>query len=201
MKVIGSCYINSNEIRLNDNKSVQIDFQGENWTKNLYTALQLDYPKFYKMDNLAKMAFLSSELLKQSHDLQMYGEDDLALIFANRGASSTTDIKYTNSYESNGSPSPSLFVYTLPNILTGELAIRNKWYGENIFFIQEKFNPEFYIDQINFYLSKGSKACLCGWVESYQGSEECFLFLVEKTDANNKTTIEELTKLYNGKDE
>jgi 3-oxoacyl-[acyl-carrier-protein] synthase-1 len=34
-------------------------------------------------------------------------------------------------------PSPSVFVYTLPNIVTGEIAIRNKFYGETSFYVLE----------------------------------------------------------------
>src|SRR3712207_7060242 len=32
-------------------------------------------------------------------------------------------------------PSPSVFVYTLPNIVTGEIAIRNHYHGETHFFV------------------------------------------------------------------
>ena len=197
MQILSTCYINSNLIRLNGNVTKNNISEKENWLKELYNQLELSYPKFHKMDNLAKMAFISSEIMKGTSVFEKYNDDDIALIFANKGASHTTDVKYTKSYKENGNPSPSLFVYTLPNILTGELAIRNKWYGENIFFIQEKFNAEFYIDQINFYLRKGSKACLCGWVESFEESEECFLFLIEKSDED--ITAEQLTNLYTGK--
>ena len=38
-------------------------------------------------------------------------------------------IQHADSYY----PSPALFVYTLPNIVTGEIAIRNKYYGETSF--------------------------------------------------------------------
>ena len=72
----------------------------------------------------------------------------------------------------------------------------NKWYGENIFFIEEKFNPELYIDQINSYFSKGAKACLCGWVDADKNKEECLLFVVEKGEGNIR---EQLVKLYNKK--
>ena len=150
------------------------------------------------MDALAKMAFLSVEILANSPNPYEYGDSEMALIFANSSSSQDTDLKYIHSYEVKGSPSPSLFVYTLPNILTGELAIRNKWYGENCFFIEEKFDAEFFLEQINFYFSKGAKACLCGWVNSFDGKEECFLFLIEKDTIDNTESLkEELTKLYN----
>ena len=39
-------------------------------------------------------------------------------------------------------PSPALFVYTLPNIVAGEMAIRNKLAGETSAFVLEKYDQE-----------------------------------------------------------
>lgn len=194
MKLISTCKISKEGVFLNGNKIELFTSEVENWKKECYSNLELDYSKFHKMDPLAKMTFLSTEIMKKEVNLEKYNENELALLFANSSSSQTTDLKYINSYQVKGSPSPSLFVYTLPNILTGELAIRNKWYGENCFFIEEKFDIEFFLEQINFYFSKGSTTCLCGWVESNTENEECFLFLVEN---NGKENIQEqLTKLY-----
>ena len=33
------------------------------FTKDLYNQFKIDYPKFFKMDNLSKLAFLTSEIL------------------------------------------------------------------------------------------------------------------------------------------
>ncbi len=194
MKLIGTCKISNKGAFLNGKKMKLFSSTSENWKKDCYSNLKIDYPKFHKMDALAKMAFLSSEILKKQVNLEKYNKNDFTLIFANDSSSLTTDLNFINSYDVKGSPSPSLFVYTLPNILTGELAIRNKWYGENCFFIEEKFTPEFFLEQINFYFSKGSNACLCGWVESNKENEECFLFLIEKEGKEN--IQEQLTTFY-----
>ena len=91
------------------------------------------------MDLLSKLGLLASELL-----LKQIGEDrptgyreDRAVVFFNRSASLQADRKYeeTISDEGNFFPSPSLFVYTLPNIVTGEIAIRNHYLGETSFYI------------------------------------------------------------------
>jgi len=47
------------------------------------------------------------------------------------------------------SPSPSVFVYTLPNIMAGEIAIRHKIKGENTVFIFERFDPGFIFHYIS----------------------------------------------------
>lgn len=193
MKILACSKISDQGIFLNGIQQ-SIEKTTNNWKKELYIKLGVEYPKFYKMDALAKMAFLGFELISNSTSIDHLADDELSLLFANKHSSYDTDQKYVNSYMEKGSPGPSLFVYTLPNILTGELSIRNKWYGENIFFIQEKFDPEFFIDQINFYFSKGSNACLCGWVDSAKGIEECFLFLVE--NKAGELSIEELNNYY-----
>ena len=187
MKIISSIKISQTQIVVNGvSKEVPVAEDG-NWTKALYSSMELSYPKFYKMDSLAKMAFLSLQLMEKEVALSEMETSEVALIFANSSSSQATDLKFIESYTEKGNPSPSIFVYTLPNILTGEISIFKKWYGENIFFINENFNAEFFIDQINFYLRKGSKACLCGWVNAIENKEECFLFYVssEKGELNS----------------
>ena len=119
--------------------------ENDNWTKELYGHLKLDYPKFHKMDGLSKMALLAVELIADALPNQEIADEGLHLIFSNAGSSSDFDAKFINSYTELNIPSPSLFVYTLPNIVTGELAIKYKWYGESCFFIQEKFKASFFV--------------------------------------------------------
>ncbi len=181
MKILTSCYLSPKGAFLD--QELKIKFQDENWLKECYQYLELDYPKFYKMDNLSKMTIIASELIKSKHVFENLQDDELELIFANSNASQNTDLKFINSYTSQGSPSPSLFVYTLPNILTGELAIRNKWYGENTFFITPKFDANLFTERLYHAAQKGVKLCLCGWVDSKVDEtnslkEECFLLLV-----------------------
>lgn len=194
MKLIASCKINKTGVYLNSQLISRNDLSESNWITKLYYDSNKEYPKFHKMDNLAKLAFLGFLFLEKKININNYKDDEISLIFSNASSSKTNDLKYINTYTNKGNPSPSLFVYTLPNILTGELAILNKWYGENIFFIQQKFDPKFYIEQIKFYFSKGAKAILAGWVESNDKNEECFLFFIEKKEG--KLTIEKLNKLY-----
>jgi hypothetical protein len=196
MKLLGSCKISENGVFVNTNLEQYYSTYETDWKRELYAKLNFDYPKFHKMDPLAKMAYLSFKLLEPKVDLGSFEDDAIVMLFANSSSSHTTDEKFKKSYYER-SPSPSLFVYTLPNILTGELAILNKWYGENIFFIQKNFNPEFYLEQINFYFSKGLNICLCGWVESGPKGEECFLFVVENKDGD--VTHDELYKCYKQK--
>ena len=93
-----------------------------------YQQLQLNYPKFYKMDNLSKLGWLATEvLLKDSFDKGAYQPEDTAVILVNANSSLDDDIKYWESIKDVASPS--LFVYTLPNIVIGEICIRNHFKG------------------------------------------------------------------------
>jgi hypothetical protein len=207
MKILASSYISPSGAFLNEERKMR--FQDANWLKEAYQLMALDYPKFYKMDNLSKMTVLATEWIKFTGLLNNLTDDALELLFANTNASQHTDMKFLESYQQLGNPSPSLFVYTLPNILTGELAIRNKWFGENTFFVQPEFDAQLFTDRLYHSSQKETTLCLCGWVDSKVNTknetelEECFLFLVSlnKTDSKNDRllfpqTLKELLTNY-----
>lgn len=196
------CYISKEAISINDEKVFCFNTQDGSVNEMLtimYKQLNIKYTKFHKMDSLSKIAFLGVEILKkQSSQIDSYGNDEIALIFSNRSSSADSDMKFANSYEMEGPPSPSLFVYTLPNILIGEIAIRNRWYGENLFIILPKFDPVFFSNYCKILFSKNTKACICGWVEVVGEEIEGFLFLIEKTISSSGLllTPETILKIY-----
>jgi hypothetical protein len=169
----------------------------DSWFKQIYKQQELAYPKFYKMDVLSQAGYLSSELIKRANPEinGAYGDDEIALVFANASSSGETDRRFTHSYEQGGAPSPSLFVYTLPNIVLGEIAILNKWYGENMFAVLPKFAPGFYIDYGKILLTSGSRALLCGWLEVTATSTDVFLFMVEEKESGIEFNHENLIQL------
>ena len=196
MKIIGHCYINPRGAFFNG-QNVLIATE-ENYLKNYFSELKIDYSKFYKMDLLSKGAFLGDYLLRNSYKDLLHVENELQFIFANTSSSKETDIRFIESYERKKNPSPSLFVYTLPNILTGELAIKHKWFGENIFYILTKFDSDFFNDQIVMSFLRGNEYCLCGWVEMTGFPEdECFMFLVAKSDVVNENFSNKLNEILN----
>lgn len=174
---LNQCFVNGKQTHLFNSLSI------DQFLKDLYTALSLDYPKFYKMDRLTKLAFIGTELLKKEHpEITMYNDNEIALLFGNNNSSALTDINFRESYQNGGSPSPSLFVYTLPNILLGEIAIRNKWYGENMFIVNENFDATYFTNYVNILLNKNAEAVFCGWLNVNNEMVEAFLFFVSKKD-------------------
>ncbi|MBP6872581.1 MAG: hypothetical protein KBC43_11285 [Bacteroidales bacterium] len=165
----------------------EIDFNdpGE-YLKTAYRQLNLSYPKFFKMDNLCKLAFLTTEILLKDFDLSSrYASEKTGLIILNSSSSLETDEKHQESISdrNNYFPSPSVFVYTLPNIMTGELAIRHKIKGENSVFITEKPDAEFLHGQVSELFDRGRvNCCIAGWVEAYHEKLTSCLFLVENIE-------------------
>lgn len=195
MKILAHSYVCPKGTSLNGDRVFHTG-EEENYLKAAYQQLGTDYPKFYKMDVLSKMAFIGTELLLPHFPSELDLENDLQLIFANSSASQYTDNLFVDSYEKLNNPSPSLFVYTLPNIVTGELCIRHKWYGENCFFVEEAFNPAHFSEWARQALNKGNSICLCGWVEAKtNGEQECFLFLLTHSEDTDKSIEPELSTL------
>lgn len=167
------------------------------FSKEVYKYFDTDYPKFFKMDNLSKLAFLGAEILLKNQSLNE-SDNDIALVLANRSSSLDTDYKYQQSItdKENFYPSPAVFVYTLPNICIGEISIRHKLYSENSFFIFEAFNPEFLTAYSAYLLKSGkSKKVLWGWVEYFQQEYKAFMCLVSES-GTQKCNTETIKKLY-----
>lgn len=163
------------------------------FSKSAYKALNIDYSKFFKMDNLSKLAFMAGDVL-----LKEETEKNVALVLSNKASSLDTDRKHQRSIvdSSNFYPSPSVFVYTLPNICMGEISIKHGLYSENAFFVFDKFNPSALKDYSDSLLMEGNaKKVLCGWADFDHGKYDAFLYVIANkgTFAN---TVETLTRLY-----
>jgi 3-oxoacyl-(acyl-carrier-protein) synthase len=157
--------------------------------KELYRKLTTDYSKFFKMDNLSKLAFISAELLLKDHPVTGYQPNEVALVFSNASASLDTDKTYYGSVEdkANYFPSPSVFVYTLPNIMMGEVCIRHKLTGENTFFVSKQFDGELASAYAENLLWSGKARCvIAGWVEINEKNWEAVMFLIEHYEPGSK---------------
>jgi len=151
-----------------DGQPVETNAQGFEKIMELYQTLKVDYPKFYKMDELCKLAFISAELLLSAENPRLFNTENRAIILFNRASSFATDSKFqtTISDIDNFFPSPALFVYTLPNITTGEIAIRNKYFGESSFYVLERENADQMREIIETaFLDDKTESVLAGWVD------------------------------------
>lgn len=150
------------------------------------------------MDNLSKLGWLAAEILLQDRlILTDYQQEDIGIVLSNASASLDTDIKYFETTKQFASPA--LFVYTLPNIVMGEICIRHQFKGENAFFICEKFDAELLYNYVDILINSNIlQVCICGWVEVFEEEYKAVLFLVEKKTQSNPILFnkENLNKIY-----
>ncbi|MBO6125260.1 MAG: 3-oxoacyl-ACP synthase [Bacteroidaceae bacterium] len=148
----------------------------------LYKTYIQDYPKFYKMDALARLGFIATELLIQKEQEKRGKEQEAgserAVIFFGQSSSINADKEFLASIADpeNFFPSPASFVYTLPNIVNGEVAIRNNYHGETAFYILPRKDDDMMrmITQATM-LDNYHKSILTGWLD-YRNEED---FLAE----------------------
>ncbi len=162
--------------------------------KDLYRKSEANYPKFFKMDLLCKASFLAAEFISKKENLF---ETNTALVLSNQSSSWVSDEKHALSiYGEELTPSPAVFVYTLPNIILGEISIRHQLLSENLFLIFDKFSPEFLVPYAEQILNENNaEKVLAGWTEVRENNLDLFLYLIDK-EGSTKHTIENVTNLY-----
>lgn len=177
MRKTDSCIIEHSKITVNGDPVFESQSETfHDFAKDAYKNLELNYPKFHKMDNLSKLAFLAAEMILKDDD-----HSRTALVLANRSSSLDTDFKYQESINSEGNyfPSPAVFVYTLPNICVGEISIRHTMQTENAFFVLDEFDEKFLTDYAEQILLSGkAEKVLCGWTELFQENYKAFVYLL-----------------------
>jgi hypothetical protein len=181
------CHLRDNRVTVNG----RIIYYQENiikfadFVKSVFRQEQIVYPKFYKMDAVSKLGFLTAELVLKEKSIEGYRPEAVGVVLSNSSSSLDTDIAHNETIKDRSSyfPSPSVFVYTLPNIVIGEVCIKNNIKGENAFLISETFNGKLLFDYVEeLFNSERVEACLCGWVEVMGDNCNAMMALVEKAN-------------------
>lgn len=194
------CHINNRSILLDEKLLFSSTIEEfPTFIKSAAQHLETKYSKFYKMDNLSKLTFLAADILLKNAELDPNKEHNIAIILSNKASSLDTDRVFQDSIANIESffPSPSVFVYTLPNICMGEISIKYHLHSENCFFIFDSFNPEhLWINAQNILKQKKAEKVLCGWVDFDDKKYNAFLYLVEENGsiAHNPKEIKRLYK-------
>jgi hypothetical protein len=193
-QIISYAHIKHNRVSVNG----AIVFQSKSslslteFLSEAYKALGLSYPKFHKMDLQCKLGFVCSEFaLKETTFLTDSDLSKTAIVLSNAASSLETDRVHQHSIadKSNYFPSPAVFVYTLPNIIIGELAIKHKITGENAFFVAEQLDAELLVDYTECLFNNDTLSAIVGWVEVDGANFEAFIFLAQNTENINKNSI------------
>ena len=171
-------------VKLEKTHTVRLSSKDEKTLTDIYKQEIGDYPKFYKMDFLSRLAFVAAEKTL-SNSLPLRESWGGSLILFNHSSSIIADRQFlsTISDKDNCFPSPSLFVYTLPNITAGEIAIRHHLTGETTFYILPD-KDETLMQQIQqaTLRATGTTSAICGWVDAESETNyECELSMYNHT--------------------
>jgi len=143
MNVLRQVIIQPNGVTI-DGQQLNTQAKGYDMLREIYKQiLRLNYPKFYKMDPLCQLGFIATELLLNGFDAPSLC-DDCAIVLFGKSGSLVSDIAHQHNIQDpqHFFPSPAIFVYTLPNIVTGEIAIRHHIHNETAFFALPQDNPQ-----------------------------------------------------------
>ena len=168
-----------------DGEQVACQTTGKQMLTELYKQRVGDYPRYYKMDMMSRLGFIASELLIQREQQERFVPTaHRAVVLFNHSSSWHADKAYLETIRDpeNYFPSPALFVYTLPNIVTGEIAIRNGYYGETSFCILP-WRDEAVMAQVQqaAFSDPATESLISGWLD-YENDEDfkADLYLLSK---------------------
>ena len=196
------CRITNEKVVVNNELLMQKVESGD-WLADIYHHIGMQYPKFFKMDHLCKVGTLAAELvLKDKTFDHETVKADWAVILMNSASSLDDDRQYQETIRDreNYYPSPSIFVYTLANIVTGEIAIRHKIGGESSFYVFEHFDGT-RMDELAaraFDDNPELNTLLCGWVDyDTDGCDVLLCSFIRKEGKESTGNISEyLNQLY-----
>jgi len=162
---------------------------------SMYHQLGMNYPKFFKMDGLCKVAMICAE--KVMRDEGMADEEpkrDMSLVLMNSSSSIDSDYRFMDTIrDDNYFPSPALFAYTLANIVTGQLCIRYRIFGESSMYLSRNFDAG---DLRRKVMWSFPECSLCGWVDCHNGRHEALMMMVRRDGDGLPFETDTLNELY-----
>lgn len=136
--------------------------------------------KFFKMSDLCKLGYIGAEHIMRevSADARIDARS-IAVVLTNRFSSAETDMQHQVMLDNGENVSPAIFVYTLPNIIIGEVSIRHHLTGEGLFLIDAA--PSEVADYARILLSHGRySAVLVGSCEKTPDIYELHMQMIVK---------------------
>jgi hypothetical protein len=188
--ISGFCQVTQNCVTVNGITVFEADKSAAfpDFIKEAYKHIGMAYPKFFKMDSLSKLGVATVEFLLNTENKPDTSGEKTGIVLVNSTSSLDTDKSYqkTIANKTDYFPSPAVFVYTLPNIVIGEICIKHKITGESIFFVSEAFDENFlYLYTCDLIKRQGLNSILLGWVD-YLDNEYISLFCLVKKSVENE---------------
>lgn len=134
MRKSATVEINAGEVLVNDS-TVFSDKSADFGTfiREAFKSRGENNMKFYKMDDLCKLGYVAAAWLLDGIE---FGEEECGMVLSGKYGCLDTDMKHQQIIDKEGdaASSPAVFVYTLPNVVAGEISIRHHIKGENTWF-------------------------------------------------------------------
>lgn len=209
LKILSYSRITDDFVSLNGDLFLQRSASDEpndvakHWFSEIYRKIGMDFPKFFKMDRLCKAGTLAAELVMRSLNLVNDAvKENWAVLCFSAAGSLDDDRTYQQTIQTkeNFYPSPAVFVYTLANIVSGEIAIRHHLRGESSCFVLEKFSAPVLSRAIEDALDT-AEFVLGGWIEFDKGHCDVLLCAVGAGNQAELTdfSAENLNSIYQKK--
>ncbi len=182
--------ITPREVILNGEK-IEVSSTGDALLTELYRERLAPYPKFFKMDALCKLGHVGAEMMLdclsgsgKENPREIVPCSDVAVVLFNRSSSFNADSHFEETIRDreNFFPSPAVFVYTLPNIVTGEIAIRNKYFGETSFYVLKEKDLDVVAEHVEYAFEESeTNYVLWGWVDYMNEDDfEALMFVSDR---------------------
>lgn len=112
------------------------------------------FPKFGRMDPLCKVAVAAAQLIQRAGGFDGLDRDSIAQVGATALGCLEVDAQFEATRKA-GAPSPALFVYTLPSMFQGEVAIQFKLRGRCALFHGAAFAGSKALAQATQWVERG----------------------------------------------
>ena len=155
-----------------DGVEIAVSTSGRQLLTEVFKTCLDDGPKFYKMDVFSRLAYLAAALLIKADD---HDSGQLALLFFNQSGSLIQDREHLRTFMGCNDfyPSPGTFLYTLPNVVMGEIAMKYGVKGETSLIMLPSKDHNLMNEVLRATADfTSSPTIITGWVEC--SSEETF---------------------------
>ena len=150
-----------------DGQAVPLENRGSALITEIFKMHLADGSRFFKMDLYSRLAYVGTGLLAKASLDASLPEDRALLIFTQNG-SILADRKHLSTFSNPDEffPSPAVFINTLPNVVLGEIAMKNDIKGETTLVMLPERDETAVQTVIDATLSATlPSAMICGWVD------------------------------------
>lgn len=179
-EIIATVEINNGKVTKNGEQifaNTEVDFA--TFIREAHKQLGETNMKFFKMDDMSKLGYVAAEALLQNIAFE---PEKMGIVLSNSASSLDTDLRHQELINAgDAAASPAVFVYTLANVVIGEICIKHKIKGENTFFVSRNYNQQWLRHYAQIAMQKQQMDyCIVGWCNLQSNNYNAIFELVKK---------------------